>query len=157
VPRDAPDVEVASTGSSSSLRITPTSRFFGDAEWTGIFTAEENRGSLAPGQQGLIDVPHIRTQVADILEGVRAAFMQRKEKYDFWPKRKSMDGRCTVCRSEGDALWAAASACRERLINARRRHAFRVVPSDARDGAAGVPMITDASGHAGHLGTGLGA
>jgi DNA repair ATPase RecN len=56
---------------------------FGDAEWIGIFTAEENRGSLAPGQQGSIDVPNIRTQVADILEGGRAAFMQRKEKYDF--------------------------------------------------------------------------
>ncbi len=56
---------------------------FGDAEWIGIFTAEENRGALAPGQQGSIDVPHIRTQVADILEGGRAAFMQRKEKYDF--------------------------------------------------------------------------
>lgn len=56
---------------------------FGDAEWIGIFTAEENQGALAPGQQGSIDVPHIRTQVADILEGGRAAFMQRKEKYDF--------------------------------------------------------------------------
>jgi DNA repair ATPase RecN len=56
---------------------------FGDAEWIGIFSAGENHGSLAPGQQGSIDVPHIRTQVADILEGGRAAFMQRKEKYDF--------------------------------------------------------------------------
>lgn len=56
---------------------------FGDAEWIGIFAASDNRGSLAPGQQGSIDVPSIREQVAEILEGGRVAFMQRKEKYNF--------------------------------------------------------------------------
>jgi ABC-type lipoprotein export system ATPase subunit len=56
---------------------------FGDAEWIGIFTADDQHGSLSRDQQGSIDVPAIRTQVADILEGGRAAFMQRKEKYEF--------------------------------------------------------------------------
>ncbi|MEH6412467.1 TrlF family AAA-like ATPase [Pseudomonas sp. CGJS7] len=56
---------------------------FGDAEWIGVFTAEENRGSLTMEAQGSIDVPVIRDQVAKILEGGRAAFIQRKEKYEF--------------------------------------------------------------------------
>ncbi|GAC1038731.1 AAA family ATPase [Pseudomonas sp. No.117] len=56
---------------------------FGDAEWIGVFTAEEKRGSLTLEAQGSIDVPAIRDQVAKILEGGRAAFIQRKEKYEF--------------------------------------------------------------------------
>ena len=56
---------------------------FGDAEWIGVFTSEENRGSLDSDAQGSIDVPVIRDQVANILEGGRAAFIQRKEKYEF--------------------------------------------------------------------------
>lgn len=56
---------------------------FGDAEWIGVFTAEENRGSLSFEAQGSIDVPAIRDQVANILEGGRDAFIQRKEKYEF--------------------------------------------------------------------------
>lgn len=55
---------------------------FGDAEWIGVFTAEEKRGSLTLEAQGSIDVPAIRDQVAKILEGGRAAFIQRKEKYE---------------------------------------------------------------------------
>ena len=56
---------------------------FGDAEWIGIFTAVENHGSLTFEAQGSIDVPIIRDQVANILEGGRDAFIQRKEKYEF--------------------------------------------------------------------------
>lgn len=56
---------------------------FGDAEWIGVFTSMENRGSLNADAQGSIDVPVIRDQVANILEGGRAAFIQRKEKYEF--------------------------------------------------------------------------
>ncbi len=56
---------------------------FGDAEWIGVFTAEENRGCLGLEAQGSIDVPAIRAQVASILEGGREAFIQRKEKYEF--------------------------------------------------------------------------
>jgi ABC-type lipoprotein export system ATPase subunit len=56
---------------------------FGDAEWIGVFTAEDKRGSLTLEAQGSIDVPAIRDQVAKILEGGRAAFIQRKEKYEF--------------------------------------------------------------------------
>lgn len=56
---------------------------FGDAEWIGVLTPEENRGALDPAQQGSIDVPEIRQQVAQILEGGRSAFNQRKEMYGF--------------------------------------------------------------------------
>ena len=56
---------------------------FGDAEWIGVFTATENRGSLELDAQGSIDVPSIRDQVTSILEGGRIAFNQRKEKYEF--------------------------------------------------------------------------
>lgn len=56
---------------------------FGDAEWIGVFTAAENHGCLGLDAQGSIDVPTIRDQVANILEGGRSAFIQRKEKYEF--------------------------------------------------------------------------
>lgn len=56
---------------------------FGDAEWIGVLTASENRGALEPGHQGSIDVTYIREQAAEILEGGRAAFTQRKEMYEF--------------------------------------------------------------------------
>ena len=56
---------------------------FGDAEWIGIFTAIESHGALSLDAQGSIDVPVIRDQVANILEGGRDAFIQRKEKYEF--------------------------------------------------------------------------
>ncbi|MDB5995093.1 MAG: hypothetical protein JWP42_2229 [Pseudomonas sp.] len=56
---------------------------FGDAEWIGVFTAEDNRGCLELEAQGSIDVAVIRDQVARILEGGREAFIQRMEKYEF--------------------------------------------------------------------------
>ncbi|EQD46913.1 hypothetical protein B1A_14396, partial [mine drainage metagenome] len=77
------------------LRVAKTSRqflfathnanipVFGDAEWIGVFTAVENHGALSFSAQGSIDVPIIRDQVANILEGGRDAFIQRKEKYEF--------------------------------------------------------------------------
>ncbi len=77
------------------LRVAKTSRqflfathnanipVFGDAEWIGVFTAVDNHGALSFDAQGSIDVPVIRDQVANILEGGRDAFIQRKEKYEF--------------------------------------------------------------------------
>jgi|CXWL01.1.fsa_nt_gi ABC-type lipoprotein export system ATPase subunit len=56
---------------------------FGDAEWIGVLTASEDHGRIEPGHQGSIDVTYIREQAAEILEGGRAAFTQRKEMYEF--------------------------------------------------------------------------
>ncbi len=56
---------------------------FGDAEWIGVFTATQSRGTLDASAQGSIDVPEIRDSVAIILEGGREAFMQRKTQYGF--------------------------------------------------------------------------
>lgn len=56
---------------------------FGDAEWIGVCTADESRANLNFDSQGSIDVPKIRDQVANLLEGGRFAFIQRKEKYEF--------------------------------------------------------------------------
>jgi len=56
---------------------------FGDAEWIGVCTATEDHAEMPLDAQGSIDIPVIRDQVADILEGGKEAFMQRKEKYGF--------------------------------------------------------------------------
>jgi len=56
---------------------------FGDAEWIGIFSASDSRAQMPADAQGSIDVPMIRERVAEILEGGREAFSQRKEKYGF--------------------------------------------------------------------------
>lgn len=56
---------------------------FGDAEWIGIFSATESHAQMPAEAQGSIDVPQIRERVAEILEGGREAFSQRKEKYGF--------------------------------------------------------------------------
>lgn len=56
---------------------------FGDAEWIGVFTATEDRGSVPPENQGSIDVPHIRDEAARILDGGREAFLQRQQKYGY--------------------------------------------------------------------------
>jgi ABC-type lipoprotein export system ATPase subunit len=56
---------------------------FGDAEWIGVCSASEDHAEMPPEAQGSIDIPAIRDQVANILEGGREAFMQRKEKYGF--------------------------------------------------------------------------
>lgn len=56
---------------------------FGDAEWIGVFTASDGQGVLAAENQGSIDVPLVREEVAKILEGGKDAFMQRKAKYNY--------------------------------------------------------------------------
>ena len=56
---------------------------FGDAEWIGVLSVEDNKGKILPEQQGAIDIPIIQKLAADILEGGRSAFNQRREKYGF--------------------------------------------------------------------------
>lgn len=56
---------------------------FGDAEWIGVLRVEDNKGVISPEQQGAIDIPEIQRLAADILEGGRSAFNQRREKYGF--------------------------------------------------------------------------
>ena len=56
---------------------------FGDAEWIGILSAD-SEGAMLPGElQGSIDLPELRDRAAEILEGGRDAFIQRKEKYGY--------------------------------------------------------------------------
>lgn len=56
---------------------------FGDAEWIGVCSASESHAEMPAEAQGSIDIPVIRDQVANILEGGKEAFMLRKEKYGF--------------------------------------------------------------------------
>ncbi len=56
---------------------------FGDAEWIGVLSVEDNKGMILPEQQGAIDVPKVQELAADILEGGKSAFNQRREKYGF--------------------------------------------------------------------------
>ena len=56
---------------------------FGDAEWIGVCSASEDGAEMPVDEQGSIDIPAIRDRVANILEGGKEAFMQRKEKYGF--------------------------------------------------------------------------
>jgi len=56
---------------------------FGDAEWIGVLSVEDDKGGILPDQQGAIDLPAIQQLAADILEGGKSAFNQRREKYGF--------------------------------------------------------------------------
>ena len=56
---------------------------FGDAEWIGVCSASDEHAEMPMEMQGSIDIPEIRDSVANILEGGKEAFMQRKEKYGF--------------------------------------------------------------------------
>ncbi|PXA03884.1 DNA repair protein [Coraliomargarita sinensis] len=56
---------------------------FGDAEWIGVFDATDDKASMPPEFQGAIDVPNVKEKAAEILEGGRPAFNQRKAKYGF--------------------------------------------------------------------------
>ncbi|HBG08001.1 MAG: DNA repair protein [Geobacteraceae bacterium GWC2_58_44] len=56
---------------------------FGDAEWIGVFEAQEGQAFLPEESQGAIDVTQVRDKAADILEGGKTAFNQRKAKYGF--------------------------------------------------------------------------
>lgn len=54
---------------------------FGDAEWIGVLQSDERQATLPIERQGAIDAPIVRDLAANILEGGKIAFMQRKEKY----------------------------------------------------------------------------
>ena len=56
---------------------------FGDAEWIGVFQAEENHAAIPDDAEGAIDLPEIQQKASEILEGGKIAFIQRKEKYGF--------------------------------------------------------------------------
>lgn len=56
---------------------------FGDAEWIGVLSVADNKGLILPEQQGAIDMPEVQKLAADILEGGKSAFNQRREKYGF--------------------------------------------------------------------------
>lgn len=54
---------------------------FGDAEWIGVLQSDEKQATLPIERQGAIDALVVRDLAANILEGGKTAFMQRKEKY----------------------------------------------------------------------------
>lgn len=56
---------------------------FGDAEWIGVLRASDEQAFMPAESQGAIDVPAVRDMAAEILEGGKAAFIQRKEKYGY--------------------------------------------------------------------------
>lgn len=56
---------------------------FGDAEWIGVFDVQDNQAFMPKESQGAIDVPRVRDKAANILEGGKLAFNQRKDKYGF--------------------------------------------------------------------------
>jgi ABC-type lipoprotein export system ATPase subunit len=56
---------------------------FGDAEWIGVFEEEDGKACMPPQSQGAIDITQVRDKAANILEGGKTAFNQRKAKYGF--------------------------------------------------------------------------
>ncbi|NOQ46724.1 MAG: AAA family ATPase [Desulfobulbaceae bacterium] len=56
---------------------------FGDAEWIGVFDSFEGQAHMPDEAQGAIDVPAVRDKAANILEGGKTAFNQRKVKYGY--------------------------------------------------------------------------
>jgi energy-coupling factor transporter ATP-binding protein EcfA2 len=56
---------------------------FGNAEWIGVFQSQDGSGNIPKELQGAIDLPEIQRWASDLLEGGKAAFMQRKNKYHF--------------------------------------------------------------------------
>jgi len=56
---------------------------FGDAEWIGVFHSSGVQAYMPEETQGAIDVPGVRDKAANILEGGKAAFNQRKVKYGY--------------------------------------------------------------------------
>lgn len=57
---------------------------FGDAEWIGVFDSKESHHAfIGEDDQGAIDLPRIQQKTAEILEGGKMAFIQRKDKYGF--------------------------------------------------------------------------
>ena len=56
---------------------------FGDAEWIGVFGATDDKANMPPECQGAIDVLKVKDKAAEILEGGKSAFNQRRVKYGF--------------------------------------------------------------------------
>lgn len=56
---------------------------FGDAEWIGVFESSEGQAVMPDNYQGGVDMPDVREKAADILEGGKMAFNQRKQKYGY--------------------------------------------------------------------------
>ena len=56
---------------------------FGDAGWIGVFNALDSKANLPVENQESIDLDGIRKSSANVLEGGRVEFVQRKEKYGF--------------------------------------------------------------------------
>ncbi len=56
---------------------------FGDAEWIGVFEVQEGQPKMSSESQGAIDVTQVRDKAANILEGGKTAFNQRKAKYGY--------------------------------------------------------------------------
>jgi len=56
---------------------------FRDAEWIGVFDSFEGQATMSNEAQGAIDVPRVRDMAANILEGGKTAFNQRKVKYGY--------------------------------------------------------------------------
>lgn len=56
---------------------------FGDAEWIGVLSVFDGKGVIPDDQQGAIDQPVVQSLAANLLEGGRNAFNQRREKYGF--------------------------------------------------------------------------
>lgn len=56
---------------------------FGDAEWIGVFEAGDDQATIPDHQQGAIDLVEVQQLAADILEGGKKAFEQRRMKYNF--------------------------------------------------------------------------
>lgn len=56
---------------------------FGDAEWIGVFNVVEEQGVIPQEAQGAIDAPAVKEKAANILEGGKTAFNQRKLKYGY--------------------------------------------------------------------------
>jgi hypothetical protein len=56
---------------------------FGDAEWIGILESTSEGATLPVERQDSIDSISVRDRSAEILEGGKVAFMQRKEKYGY--------------------------------------------------------------------------
>jgi hypothetical protein len=48
-----------------------------------VLSVDDNKGRILPEQQGAIDIPAIQHLAAEILEGGKSAFNQRREKYGF--------------------------------------------------------------------------
>lgn len=56
---------------------------FGDAEWIGVLQSDSGQAVMSKELQGAVDVPAIRDKAAEILEGGKMAFNQRRVKYGY--------------------------------------------------------------------------